>query len=101
MQLQTIKNDFVRENLEEKAKVTVTEMVKLLAQSGQLKPETVDLLISSGDLEPQVKKEIGLYGSNKTPVIQPKTVDEVNPPVLPEPKKSSSSIVFPCQEFTR
>ena len=102
MQLQTIKNEFVRENLEEKTRNTLNEMVKLLTQSGTLPPEVLNLLVENGSIEPSL---IGKITSSESIPLQPNTLsptaDEVGVPVLPAPAKPGwGKVEFPCQTFT-
>jgi hypothetical protein len=100
MQLQTIKNDFVRENLQEKAKNTLAEMLKLLTQSGALTPEIIGMLAENGVVEPGVTVDEA-PAVNPQPVKPPATADEVDVPVLPVPATPGwATVTFPCQRFT-
>jgi DNA-binding Lrp family transcriptional regulator len=99
MQLQTAKNEFVRENLEEKARNTMTEMLKLLTQTGSLTPDVVKILAENGAIEPS-----SIGGDTTTPVTPqpaptpPATGDDVATPVMP--KTQYVTVVFPCQPFS-
>ena len=100
MQLQTIKNEFVRENLTEKTKNTLNEMVKLLTQSGSIPPEVVRLLVDNGSIEPSLTGKITSEVTPQ-PAPQPTTANEVDVPVLPAPATGGwTKVTFPCQTFT-
>ena len=103
-QLQTVKNEFNRENLEEKARNTVNEMAKLLAQSGSLPPEVSKLLVENGNIESSQVGSQPQAATSSQPVAQPKSANEVNVPDSPLPAKPGGewvTVTFPCQTYTK
>ena len=105
LQLQTAKNEFVRENMDEKTRNIALEMLKLLKQQGSLTPADVKLLAENGVIDPSES------GGNDTPAPiipqptpspPPANGDEVAPPVLPTPSGGSFNTVtstLPCTQF--
>jgi hypothetical protein len=101
MQWQTAKNDFIRENLEEKTRSTMDEMVKLLVQSGSIPPEALQLLVNNGNITPSLAGGTAVTPTPSQTTEQPRNADDVIVPILPIPPKNENiTITFPCQNFT-
>jgi len=107
MQMQGVRNSFVRENYEQRARNTMEEMVKLLKQSGSLPPEAVTMLAENGIAMP-AETPAPDRGSrtiapadNDAPApsrTQPTTGDEVPTPRLPVTEQWVT-VTFPCQPY--
>jgi len=98
MKLQTVKSEFHRENLEATVGQTLTEMVKLMNQSGALPADVVTQLVANGTI----------IQTNATPTPATATqatltvvtnADDVPVPILPTPAPAGSwnTVTFPCQ----
>jgi hypothetical protein len=97
MKLQTVKNEFSRENLETKVEQTLNEMVKLINQSGELPPDAVKQLIARGILNPSQATTIPATTKQETSTTVT-NADDVIVPILPTPPAGSwNTVTFPCQ----
>ena len=99
LKLQTIKNEFNRENLEARVEQTLREMVKLINQSGTLPPDVVKQLVANGTLSPSQAQTNAITGT-----ITPATAANANDvpvPILPVPDTGNwNTVTFPCQSDT-
>ena len=94
MKLQTVKNEFNRENLEAKINQTIIEMLKLVNESNALPSNVVEQLLikginpSNGNLPAPPQNPVSITNANDVPVT-----------VLPEPE-GWNKIIFPCQDVS-
>lgn len=104
VKLQTVKNEFSRENLEAKKDGTLAEMAGLIGKSGVLPTDMVTQLTANGIVAAPQATAIVPATEEQTvaPAVAETTAapaaNEVPVPVLPKPAASAwTTVTFPCQ----
>ena len=102
VQLQTIKNEFTRENTEGKIRGIMGDMVKLINETGTLPPDAVKQLVANGVLTPSQAQANGVITPSTEMAKKIANADDVPVPILPDPAPVGTwnTVTFPCQANT-